>query len=95
MECRNVKVKARRQLSVLRSSLPDLEGPRRLIRDLVATRHSARGAVPQTVLAEVDVDLSLAEATEFLAVTLFGGHLALHTAILLRRSGHGRTLARV
>ena len=69
---------------------------RGLIRELGAARPSARRAVPQAVLAEVDVDLSLTEATEFLAVTLFGGHLALHAKILfLRRSGHGRTLARV
>ena len=66
-----------------------------LLRDFVAARLSARGAIVKSVAAQTNVDLALAGTAILLAITLFFSHFALHAVVLvLVRGRHKRTLAR-
>ena len=70
--------------------------PKKLIRNPVAARLTARWAIVEPVTAQADVDLSLAGAAVLFAIALFFCHVALHALILgLCDCGHKRTLARV
>ncbi len=66
-----------------------------LLRHLVAAGFAAGRAIIKAVLAEADVNLSLAEAAVLFASALIFGHFALHAAVSgFGGSGHKRSLAR-
>ena len=59
-----------------------------LARDAIVASFPARRAVIEPVLAEADVNLTLAQAAILVALTLVFGHLALHAAVFgLGRGG--------
>ena len=62
--------------------------------DFVVASVAAGFTIVESVLAEADLHLGLAQAAVALALAAVFRHLALHAAILSRRrSGHGRTVA--
>ena len=66
-----------------------------LLSHLVVAGLAAGWAIIKPVLAETDVNLSLAEAAKLFAGALFFGHFALHAAIAgFGGRGHERSLAR-